>query len=386
MKSRNMKPFIGAVLGAVCLIGSGVFVQAECYHPNAYQGSIQYPTCTTDGFYQVYCPDCGYSTFYTSASYGHSFTEYITLIEPTCAEGGYATRYCTECGYVESIDLPTDDSRHYYEGYEEVVSPTCISEGYEKATCLLCGQEIFNNYVYPSGHSYADYEIIQEATCKEEGLRRGYCIYCQEPIEETIPISGHNFDEGEILKKATCKAEGTIKYTCLTCGTTEEQELEKADHTFKTWEVKLKPTDFSFGKKSAKCTVCGIVKSRKTKLKGTIVPGDHDTLDVYVLQELLMLYDYLGEDGSDGSYGDITKKAIIKFQKDNKYEETGIAFPQTINKLMKKYYAQLNEEGKEKAKLGDDITVTIKYDEDSEEEITTLQFKKEKEKYSWTLK
>ena len=59
--------------------------------------------------------------------------------------------------------------------------------------------------------------------------------------------------------------------------------------------------------------------------------------DVRSLQQILIAKGYsVGHKMDDGIFGELTKKSVMQFQKDNKLDSDGIVGPDTFNEIWKR--------------------------------------------------
>ncbi|MCI5669599.1 MAG: cohesin domain-containing protein, partial [Bacilli bacterium] len=65
------------------------------------------PTCTESG-HEAYdtCSRCGYSTYHEIPATGHSYGDWIVIIEPTTSSEGLKSRTCSICGDTETVVIP----------------------------------------------------------------------------------------------------------------------------------------------------------------------------------------------------------------------------------------------------------------------------------------
>lgn len=314
MKIKNMLLAMGL---SVSMLMSPVSIQAGgyCEHTNAYMDEYVYPTCEERGYYDIYCPDCGWNQYYWTSPYGHNYSPYEVTMDATCNTNGYSIRVCYECGNEETLIIPATGN-HYFTSYGQTVAPTCTAEGYTVANCITCGKEVHT---------------------------------------KVVPAAGHKMGEWESIRKSTDSSTGLKKRTCSVCN-----EVEEAD-------------TYSHG------TI------RKGKKKGK--------LQVFVLQALLAKYGYLN--GTvDGSFGNQTEEAVKAFQKDQEFEESGIAFPQTVNALMMKYAEEMQAQNLTEAELIDGIMAEFIEELPADAKTANrykatssgMKFEKGEETYIWKLK
>lgn len=251
----------------------------------------------------------------------------------TCGDALYNYYYCEKCheclrqdfiGYVE----------HAYSGWVTVRDANCVQSGLQQATCTKCGQTMTQEFA-ASGHSLGAWETVTDPTCAAAGKRQTTCSVCGEVVTEEIPVLPHTFGEPVVAKAATDHSNAVIEKTCKECGAKETEE---------------------------------------TVPEGTIAIGEmRGELSVYVLQELLAEEEVL-QDNVDGIFGQNTENAIKEIQRKYNFEETGIAYPQTIDQLMKNLKERLN---KKNAEINHGISVDIKEN--------TFTFTRGEDIYVWEI-
>lgn len=188
------------------------------YIDHCYTETMEKPTCTSAGYLQYDCIQCGNSyTNYSIEETGHYYV--ASTIAPTCTTGGYTTYTCTRCG-----DTYKDNFTNAYgHNYESTFQPaTCMEHGRTVFTCQLCGHTYNeSDGTYPTGHNYTN-EIVTAPTCTETGLRRSICDNCGDTFDTVIAANGHSYS---ITDVKSVNGVTTRIYTCETCGDTYKQEL-----------------------------------------------------------------------------------------------------------------------------------------------------------------
>ena len=114
-------------------------------HEHRYTAKVTPPTCTTGGYTQYTCTECGDSyTRDRTAALGHDYRS--TTSGVSCTTGGTIRFICTRCGDSYTEDIPA--TGHSYQS--KTVSPTCTSGGYTRHTCtrLHIGR-LYPPYLYP---------------------------------------------------------------------------------------------------------------------------------------------------------------------------------------------------------------------------------------------
>ena len=219
----------------------------KCEHTVSEKGKTVDPTCTTDGYTEYTCAECGhtYRVNVVEAS-GH---EYATETkEPTCNEMGYTTYTC-HCGatYVDDlVDALGHDTIH------TVTDPTHDKMGYTTTTCSRCDYEYIHNWTDALGHDYVR-TVTKEASCTEEGEVTFTCE-CGETYTQTISKTGHSCDAS--ITAPTCENFGYTTYQCRNCDHNYISDLVPAKgHSYEV--VVIAPTCTEIGYTSHVCSDCG---------------------------------------------------------------------------------------------------------------------------------
>lgn len=108
------------------------------------------------------------------------------------------------------------------------------------------------------------------------------------------------------------------------------------NHKWSDWKITKEATDSSVGKRTRKCTTCGETESENFYPDGTLYKGMSNNQTVKKMQKILKELGYL-KGSADGTFGDMTEKAVRAFQKKMGLAETGIAYPQTLKALTAAY-------------------------------------------------
>lgn len=128
-------------------------------HPNL-KTIVTKPTCTTTGYTQYVCPDCGYKEIDEEIGFkpanGHNFDEnWTTRVQATCKAPGSRYKACSECDYLQFEAI--DRAAHVLVQTSAGIEPTCTEAGLtSEAYCGVCFEQ-FNSQVIPAlGHTYAE--------------------------------------------------------------------------------------------------------------------------------------------------------------------------------------------------------------------------------------
>ncbi len=183
-----------------------------------YIESVEKPTCTTEGYLQYDCIQCGNTyTNYSIEETGHYYVASTTVA--TCTSGGYTIYTCTRCGdnYTDNYTNPLGHN------YEATYYPaTCTDFGKTVFTCQVCGSGYHEtDGTYPTGHNYNN-TVVTAPTCTTDGLRRSTCESCGHTFDTKISANGHNYN---ITESSSAKGKVTRTYTCTVCHHSYKQEL-----------------------------------------------------------------------------------------------------------------------------------------------------------------
>ncbi len=183
-----------------------------------YIESVEKPTCTSEGYLQYDCIQCGNRyTNYSIEETGHYYVASTTVA--TCTSGGYTIYTCTRCGdsYTDNYTNPLGHN------YEATYMPaTCTDYGKTVFTCQVCGSGYYEtDGTYPTGHDYNNM-VVTAPTCTADGLRRSTCESCGHTFDTKITANGHNYN---ITESTSANGKTTRTYTCTVCGHSYKQEL-----------------------------------------------------------------------------------------------------------------------------------------------------------------
>lgn len=210
----------------------------------------------------------------------HSFVN--TVVEPTCTSEGYTEHVCSECGYIMLNDFePVNKKAHLYE-IVETVDATCTEEGYVLEECKYC--KVQSKTPIEPAHDFGEWITVVEMDCDTDGENRRYCNNCAEFEIETIAKEHRVENEESEVVEGNCKTPGYTKVTCTKCDFEEIRDYVEYDHSFGAW-VAVTSTCTSEGISRRTCSECGCVEE-------AIRVADHDYSIVTVVEptELVMGY------------------------------------------------------------------------------------------------
>lgn len=155
--------------------------------------------------------------------------ETITGQEPTCTEDGYQEVWCVVCNEVtETIVLPA--TGHKFSDWEVAQDPTCLEAGNRKRICSVCKTYYEEEDIAALGHIKGDLVVTKEADCINEGVQTSTCTRCGEVVEEvTIEALGHSYGSPTTVG-ATCTVNGSTTSTCLVCGSKSVSTIAATGH------------------------------------------------------------------------------------------------------------------------------------------------------------
>lgn len=166
-------------------------------------------TCTSDGFYVEYCPDCQKEFYYREYdATGHDWDRVIDTVEPTCTEQGYDIEQCRNCDATQNVNYVPELGHE--EGEPVVVdskAATCTEAGWsqEEYYCTRCGESLGTGgtrEIPALGHAYKATKVFP--TCTVDGYKTHTCLRCGHSYKETITAPGHVVD--------------TVSRKCIVCG------------------------------------------------------------------------------------------------------------------------------------------------------------------------
>ena len=229
---------------------SGIYtVTIEDAHAHQYTAKVTPPTCTTGGYTEYTCTECGYSYIGDKTeALGHDYRS--TTSGVSCTTGGIIRFTCSRCG-----DSYTEDITPMGHSYQsKTVSPTCTSGGYTRHTCTRCGDTYTTNQTSALGHSYTVYDE-REPTCTSGTVTVYRCTRCGTTYsdEDADPL-GHSYDANVI--NPTCTAGGYTIFSCRRCNYSYSGNSTAAlGHSYKAATTPSSCTQEGYT--TYKCTRCG---------------------------------------------------------------------------------------------------------------------------------
>lgn len=180
-------------------------------------GSFAPATVDAKKHYQVAtCNTCGATKTYSEA---HDFEIVGVAKEATCTTEGYYTVFCAVCDYWSTQTIKAEG--HYWEG-ELYAEPTCTEQGYLRSRCPKCG-ESKTEYTKALGHKMSEWVQSVAPTCTVDGMQYRICVNCDLKETKVVKALGHKFDKDrvEVIKK---DGKTYLQSNCLICYQTITKE------------------------------------------------------------------------------------------------------------------------------------------------------------------
>lgn len=224
-------------------------------------------TCSSEGSTVFECVHCDNEYVITEKKTPHKYTN--NIVEATCTTSGYTECVCGECGYT-TIKNPTSALGHNI--IDKVHAPTCIDKGYTSHTCSRCG-EVFANTDFTET---TEHEWDRESPTCEEDKR---CKHCKKRDENNGKAHGHFMEDGKCKHcskpcnhtfeyshsvESTCSGSGYDVWVCKHCQASEFRgETGVASHSL-TLLKEVAPTCQTAGYKIEVCRACGYTQTTET--------------------------------------------------------------------------------------------------------------------------
>ena len=295
-------------------------------------------SCEAEGLAFFECQQCHSNKTEVTQRSEHNFNQWLQVSDPTCTTRGLKQRTCWLCGYVDQAEV--DTVPHRYSDWVITLPCTDHSMGARMRNCIVCNKLDSQDF-YPAGTLHADTDSIEAVKALQTYLTdNGYL---------NSIIDG---DYGKVTQKAVTAYQKEMGFEptgiaypqtleAIFCPDTDPNGQPMSTgrlHAYGEWNIMQAATDHSQGSRRHTCLLCGHTERTLYYPEGSLVPGIASSQDVKELQQALIDLGYL-KSIVDGDYGNSTQKGVRNFQRAMGFEETGIAYPQTLNAL----YAQLDE-------------------------------------------
>ena len=303
MKKNVVRVLALVLVALMCLSLVPLAAHAQ-EHVHNYEPTRFEPTCSEDGYIQMYCEACGDGgqiLEYIPPTGLHSFMnvedpEYL-IHEGDCEHAWQYWKSCSVCqqsaeeAYGKALDemyeelnnrknmgeeqdwetliknrvLLLDEKYKFSIGGEghhyihvDRQEATCTNDGWkEYSYCDVCG-EYFNYEAIPAkGHRWGEFTQTKAPTCTEDGSRERVCEVCEVKEVEAIPALGHSWGEFTQTKAPTCTEDGAQERVCSVCGEKDVQVIPALGHRFGPFTVTKPATCTVDGEQQHVCTVCG---------------------------------------------------------------------------------------------------------------------------------
>ncbi len=303
MKKNVVRVLALVLVALMCLSLVPLAAHAQ-EHVHNYEPTRFEPTCSEDGYIQMYCEACGDGgqiLEYIPPTGLHSFMnvedpEYL-IHEGDCEHAWQYWKSCSVChqsaeeAYGKALDemyeelnnrknmgeeqdwetliknrvLLLDEKYKFSIGGEghhyihvDRQEATCTNDGWkEYSYCDVCG-EYFNYEAIPAkGHRWGEFTQTKAPTCTEDGSRERVCEVCEVKEVEAIPALGHSWGEFTQTKAPTCTEDGSQERVCSVCGEKDVQVIPALGHRFGPFTVTKPATCTVDGEQEHVCTVCG---------------------------------------------------------------------------------------------------------------------------------
>ena len=336
--------FTSATTEATCeFSGNVVYTCAGCQETyseklpalghNYQKTSETFATCTEIGKANYVCSRCEDEYIDITSKLPHAYVDSVT--EATCTTAGYRDRKCSDCGF-EIRDSHVEALGHNY--ISTVIAPTCTTDGYTNHKCSRCDDEYATDVVVAShkwdidaptcgkGQTCLVCSALGAPATGEHNIVDGVCSVCGQGCN-------HNFNETVIAP--TCTEDGYTLKTCTVCGTEEKTNLTVATgHTGTTT-----------------CTVCGaslVSGGFYTNLFESLVSGNFTIklTDTYFTSKLRIenreinideIYFTVNDEGNLVGYGEFDTKFVDSESSQSQRAEFYIEGNKMYVKLEEKY-------------------------------------------------
>lgn len=260
----------------------------------------------------------------------HRYGSWQTKRNATCRETGLQFKYCTKCDHWEKRELKK--LKHEPDAWVVTVEPTCAKRGSEEATCLSCGDRIRRN-IEMLEHVYGEMAVVKEPTCTAEGRGEYTCEGCGKIKSQRLDKLGHDWQIVSVSKEPTCHADGSGDRICQRCGREQTGRIDKLEHAWSEWTVTQEPDGGKQGVRVSTCALCGDEQSERFYEEGTLYQDMEPCEEVIRLQVMLKDMGYYSGNIRSGQFGELTGRAVSRFQKANGMTESSVADAGTMQAI-----------------------------------------------------
>lgn len=238
--------------------------------------TVREASCQQGGLELHMCKKCGAHHTENTSMVNHRYQN--NIVAAACTTNGYTEHACVDCGYKYVTDL-TPLARHDYR--EKVTAPGCTTRGFTTYTCADCGTAYISDYTNPTGHEWDNGRVVTNSTCSGEGVMEYKCKHCDEKMIQAISAIGHNpgptatctepqtcqtcdavlelptgHHYSESVTAPTCSAMGFTTYTCHDCGASYiGNYTDKTEHHYTS--AVTPATCTALGYTTYTCSECG---------------------------------------------------------------------------------------------------------------------------------
>jgi len=289
-------------------------------------------TCIKEGYKDYECRNCSATKRKPIEKEPHDYGHWIVTLEPTCTEEGSRIHYCRVCGRHSTGKI--EKLPHPYGSWETVREATDRSMGTEMHACTVCGHRETRDF-YPAGTLYYQTEnltavkalqqFLTEKGLLDSRLDGDYGKRTREAVEAYQRMMGYEatgIAYPQTLTAVFCTEEGKDGATVMT----------NNPHVYGDWAIITEAPSNAPGLRSHACLYCGYACEETYNPAGTLYPGMDKCDEVKELQQLLIEKKII-KTIADGDYGKRTQEGVKAFQRMAGLEETGIAYPETIEAL-----------------------------------------------------
>ena len=235
---------------------------------------------------------------------------------------------------------------HSYTGWVTKKSATCTRQGHQFKYCRKC-DHWEQRYTPKLPHIPDEWVVTKEATCTEKGVMGAHCTVCGGYLRQEIDKLGHEWETTEVTSEPTCKKTGKGVQVCTRCGKSRKGELPKLSHEWSEWETVREPSGKKKGLRERVCLSCGAKDQENFYAEGWLYEGMPAGPEVIRLQTMLKDLSFYSGSIGNGTFGQLTGKAVYEFQRKNKLKATEVADEATLALIIEKWEAKTGRSASE---------------------------------------